>query len=103
MNQIVESFHHSQDLLLSALDGHDSDAIFEANQKLSHAVAQLAAIDKKELVPSLRPLLAEADELMQASIYRLRFLRDHSSTRLQLLAGWRESRANTYSSATNGR
>lgn len=103
MNQIVESFRHSQDLLFSALDGHDSDAIFEASQKLSNAAAQLGAIDKSELEPNLRPLLSEADELMQASIYRLRFLRDHSSTRLQLLAGWRESQANTYSGAASSR
>jgi hypothetical protein len=103
MNQIVDSFRQSQDVLFSALDGHDSDAIFRASQNLGKVAAQLGAINAAELEPSLRPLLSEADELMQASIYRLRFLRDHSSTRLQLLAGWRESQANTYSGAANGR
>ncbi|QTD55446.1 hypothetical protein [Parasphingorhabdus cellanae] len=103
MNQIVESFRHSQDMLFSALDGHDSEAIFEASQQLGQAASQLGALDKTELKPSLQPLLSEADELMQASIYRLRFLRDHSATRLQLLAGWRESQANTYSGTANGR
>lgn len=103
MNQIVEAFRQSQDKLFSALDGHDSDAIFEASKTLGQAAAQLGALDRNELEPSLRPLLSEADELMQASIYRLRFLRDHSSTRLQLLAGWRDSQASTYSGVASGR
>ncbi len=103
MKQIVESFRHSQDMLFSALEGHDSDAIFQASKQLGQAAAQLGAIDAQDIDPGLRPLISEADELMQASIYRLRFLRDHSSTRLQLLAGFRDSNANTYSGAARGR
>lgn len=103
MKQIVESFRNSQDMLFSALEGHDSDAIFQASKQLGQAAAQLGAIDTEDLDPNLRPLMSEADELMQASIYRLRFLRDHSSTRLQLLAGFRENQANTYFGAARGR
>ncbi|MEP3227108.1 MAG: hypothetical protein ABJO01_14110 [Parasphingorhabdus sp.] len=96
MKRIVESFRHSQDILFSALEGHDSDAIFQASKKLGEAAAQLDAIDARDIDPSLQPLMSEAGELMQASIYRLRFLRDHSATRLQLLSGFRESSANVY-------
>ncbi len=103
MKQIVESFRNSQDMLFSALEGHDSDAIFQASKQLGQAAAQLGAIDTENLDPNLRPLMSKADELMQASIYRLRFLRDHSSTRLQLLAGFRENQANTYSGTVRGR
>lgn len=103
MKQIVESFRNSQDTLFSALEGHDSDAIFQASKQLGHAAAQLGAINAEDIDPGLRPLMSEADALMQASIYRLRFLRDHSSTRLQLLAGFRENQANTYSDAARGR
>ncbi len=99
MKHIVESFRSSQDKLYSALEGHDSDAIFRASEQLSQAAAQLGAINARELDPGLRPLISEADQLMQASIYRLRFLRDHSATRLQLLAGFRGNQADTYSSA----
>lgn len=103
MKQIMESFRNSQDMLFSALEGHDSDAIFQASKQLGQAAAQLGAIDAKDLDLGLRPLISEADELMQASIYRLRFLRDHSSTRLQLLAGFRETQVNTYSGVSRGR
>lgn len=103
MKQIVESFRSSQDVLFSALEGHDSDAIFQASKQLGQAAAKLGAIDAKDIDPGLRPLMSEADELMQASIYRLRFLRDHSSTRLQLLAGFRQNQADTYSSAARSR
>lgn len=103
MKHIVESFRSSQDSLFSALEGHDSDAIFQASKQLGQAAAQLGSINANELDPGLKPLISEADELMQASIYRLRFLRDHSSTRLQLLAGFRENQANTYSNAARGR
>ncbi|MEW4466461.1 hypothetical protein AB1K62_01340 [Parasphingorhabdus sp. JC815] len=103
MQQIVESFRNSQDILFAALEGHDSDAIFRASTELGEAAAKLGAIEAKDYDPGLKPLISEADELMQASIYRLRFLRDHSSTRLQLLAGFRESQANTYSGTPRGR
>ncbi|GAA0466852.1 hypothetical protein GCM10009096_04440 [Parasphingorhabdus litoris] len=103
MKQIVETFRISQDMLFSALEGHDSDAIFQASQKLGQAAAQLGTIDADDIDQSLQPMISEADELMQASIYRLRFLRDHSSTRLQLLAGFRENQANTYSGSARSR
>lgn len=103
MKDIVESFRNSQDMLFSALEGHDSEAIFRASTQLSEAAGRLGAIDAEDIDHELKPLLCEADELMQASIYRLRFLRDHSSTRLQLLAGFRENQANTYSGTIRGR
>lgn len=103
MKQIMESFRHSQDILFSALEGHDSDAIFQASKQLGEAAAQLGTIGTQEIDPGLRPLMSQADELMQASIYRLRFLRDHSSTRLHLLSGFRESQANTYADAPRAR
>lgn len=103
MKQMVESFRHSQDMLFSALEGHDSDAIFQASKQLGEAAAQLGAIEPRNIDRSLEPMMNEADQLIQASIYRLRFLRDHSSTRLQLLAGFRDSQANTYSDAGRGR
>jgi hypothetical protein len=103
MNQIVETFRHSQDSLISALDGHDSDAIFQASKQLGSAVTALEALDIADVDKYLRPLMSEVDELMQASIYRLRFLRDHSSSRLQLLSGWQANHADTYSNASRGR
>ncbi|WP_339691572.1 hypothetical protein [uncultured Parasphingorhabdus sp.] len=103
MNQIVESFRNSQNTLVSALDGHDSDAIFQASKELGNAVAKLGMLESADIERSLRPILSEVDELMQASIYRLRFLRDHSSSRLQLLSGWRANQADTYSNASGGR
>lgn len=103
MKSIVESFRNAQDTLFSALEGHDSDAIFRASTGLSEAATRLGAIEAGEIDHDLKPLLCEADELMQASIYRLRFLRDHSSTRLQLLTGFRGGQANTYSAAARGR
>ncbi|MEH6756212.1 MAG: hypothetical protein V7676_01725 [Parasphingorhabdus sp.] len=103
MKHIVETLRNSQDALFSALEGHDSDAIFQASTNLGQAAAELGAIEANDFDPGLRPLMSEVDEMMQASIYRLRFLRDHSSTRLQLLAGFRENQANTYSAAASGR
>ncbi len=103
MNPIVESFRNSQNTLVSALDGHDSDAIFQASKELSYAVAKLGTLKSADIEHSLRPILSEVDELMQASIYRLRFLRDHSSSRLQLLSGWRVNQVDTYSNAARGR
>lgn len=103
MKQIMDSFRNSQDMLFSALEGHDSDAIFEASKQLSEAAAELGAIGAREIDPGLRPLMSQADELIQASIYRLRFLRDHSSTRLHLLAGFRENQANIYTDTTRAR
>ena len=103
MKQIVETFRNSQNALLSALDGHDSDAIFQASRELSKAASDLNAIDTNEVDRSLLPLISEVDELMQASIYRLRFLRDHSSTRLELLSGWHQQQTMTYSAAARGR
>lgn len=103
MNPIVESFRNSQNNLVSALDGHDSDAIFQASRELSDAVSKLGTLKSDDVEQSLRPIISEVDELMQASIYRLRFLRDHSSSRLQLLSGWRADHADTYSNARRGR
>lgn len=99
MKQTIESFRTSQSALLSALDGHDSDAIFQASQDLKKAAAKLSFLNGETIDRSLLPMMSEVDEMMQASIYRLRFLRDHSSTRLQLLSGWREGHANTYSNS----
>jgi hypothetical protein len=99
MKQAVESFRNSQNALLTALNGHDSDAIFQASRDLSKAATQLGAVNKEQVDHSLLPLVSEVDELMQASIYRLRFLRDHSSTRLELLSGWQQHNASTYSAA----
>ena len=103
MNQIVESFRATQNSLVAALDGHDSDAIFEASKDLSDAVSKLETLKPFDVEQSLRPIMSEVEELMQASIYRLRFLRDHSSSRLQLLSGWRANPADTYSNAPRGR
>lgn len=103
MNQIVEAFRSSQNSLVSALDGHDSEAIFEASKELGRAVSKLETLDSADVDQYLRPLMSEVDELMQASIYRLRFLRDHSSSRLQLLSGWRANQADTYSNAARSR
>lgn len=103
MNQIVEAFRSSQNSLVSALDGHDSDAIFEASKELGRAVSKLETLDSADVDQYLRPLMSEVDELLQASIYRLRFLRDHSSSRLQLLSGWRANQADTYSNAVRSR
>lgn len=103
MNQVVEKFRNSQDSLVSALDGHDSDAIFRASQELGQAVSNLEKMAAADIEMYLRPLMSEVDDLMQASIYRLRFLRDHSSSRLQLLSGWRASQSNTYSNVARGR
>ncbi|MEH6700101.1 hypothetical protein [Parasphingorhabdus sp.] len=103
MNQKVEAFRNSQNSLVSALDGHDSDAIFQASKELGRAVSALGTLERTDVDRYLRPLMAEVDELMQASIYRLRFLRDHSSSRLQLLSGWRANQADTYSNAVKGR
>ncbi|WP_430428545.1 hypothetical protein [Parasphingorhabdus sp.] len=103
MNEIVETFRSSQNSLLLALDGHDSDAIFQASKQLSGAAVKLRTLEASDVDSSLRPLMSEVDELMQASIYRLRFLRDHSSTRLQLLSGWRANQADTYSNPGRGR
>ncbi len=97
MNDIVEAFRNSQDNLVLALDGHDSDAIFQASKELSHAVLQLRDLQPLDVEQSLRPIMSEVDELMQASVYRLRFLRDHSSSRLQLLSGWLGHPGDTYS------
>ena len=83
--------------LLTALDGHDSDAIFQASRDLGKAAEALKSIDMSERNSNLRPLVSEFDKLMQASIYRLRFLRDHSETRLQLLAGWHNEKPMVYS------
>ena len=103
MNQIVEAFRSSQNNLVSALDGHDSDAIFQASKELGMAVSKLETLGPADVDQFLRPLMSEVDELMQASIYRLRFLRDHSSSRLQLLSGWQANHADTYSNAARGR
>ena len=103
MNQSVEAFRSSQNSLVSALDGHDSEAIFEASKELGRAVSKLETLDSADVDQYLRPLMSEVDELMQASIYRLRFLRDHSSSRLQLLSGWRANQADTYSNASRRR
>lgn len=103
MNQIVETFRNSQDSLVSALDGHDSDAIFQASKDLNNAVSKLRTLESTDVEQFLRPIMTEVDELMQASIYRLRFLRDHSSSRLQLLSGWRANQADTYSNAGHSR
>lgn len=103
MNRIVETFRNSQDSLVSALDGHDSDAIFQASKELGKAVSELRTLEKIDVDQFLRPLMSDFDELMQASIYRLRFLKDHSSSRLQLLSGWRSNQADTYSNAARGR
>ncbi|QJB68011.1 hypothetical protein [Parasphingorhabdus halotolerans] len=103
MNQIVETFRHSQNNLISALDGHDSDAIFQASKELSRAVSRLGSLEAADIEKYLRPLMSEVDELMQASIYRLRFLRDHSSSRLQLLSGWQANHADTYSNSARSR
>lgn len=103
MNPIIETFRNSQDKLVLALDGHDSDAIFEASRELSNAVLKLRNLQPVDVEQSLRPIMSEVEELMQASIYRLRFLRDHSSSRLQLLSGWRTDTANTYSNGARGR
>ncbi len=103
MNHLVETFRNSQHSLISALDGHDSDAIFQASKELSKAVSKLGTLETADVNQYLRPLMSEVDELMQASIYRLRFLRDHSSSRLQLLSGWRANQADTYSNAARGR
>lgn len=97
MKQTIESFRNSQTALLSALDGHDSDAIFQASQDLKKAATKLSFLNGETIDRSLLPMMSEVDEMMQASIYRLRFLRDHSSTRLQLLSGWRGGHADTYS------
>lgn len=102
MNQLVESFRDSQNALLSALDGHDSEAIFSASRDLSTAASRLNAVNAADLDPAILPMISEIDSLMQASIYRLRFLRDHSSTRLQLLSGWRDGRSATYSNLARG-
>lgn len=102
MNQIVDRFRNSQTRLIAALDGHDSDAIFQASKEMSIAVSSLGTLKAAEVDQFLRPLMSEVEELMQASIYRLRFLRDHSSSRLQLLSGWRENQANTYSNPARG-
>ncbi len=103
MNPIIETFRNSQDKLVLALDGHDSDAIFEASRELSNAVSKLRNLQPIDVEQSLRPIMSEVEELMQASIYRLRFLRDHSSSRLQLLSGWRTHSADTYSNGARGR
>lgn len=103
MNQIVESFRNSQNSLVAALDGHDSDAIFQASKDLSNAVSKLGTLKSVDVDQFLRPVMSEVDELMQASIYRLRFLRDHSSSRLQLLSSWRANQADTYSNTARGR
>lgn len=103
MNPIVESFRNSQNSLVAALDGHDSDAIFQASKDLGNAVSKLGTLKSIDVEQSLRPIMSEVDELMQASIYRLRFLRDHSSSRLQLLSGWRANQADTYSNSARGR
>lgn len=103
MNEVIESFRSSQNLLMLALDGHDSDAIFQASKDLSKAAIELNDLQAADLDRSIIPLMSEVDELMQASIYRLRFLRDHSSTRLQLLSGWRANQAMTYADASRGR
>ncbi|MEO9635738.1 MAG: hypothetical protein ABJF89_11060 [Parasphingorhabdus sp.] len=103
MNQIVETFRNSQNSLVAALDGHDSDAIFQASRELGRAASNLKNLNAVEVEQSLRPLISDVEELMQASIYRLRFLRDHSSSRLQLLSGWRENQADTYSNAGRSR
>ena len=103
MNQQVQAFRNSQESLVAALDGHDSDAIFQASKQLGMAVSDLETLDSKDVDKYLRPLITEVDELMQASIYRLRFLRDHSSSCLQLLSGWHPNQADTYSNAARGR
>ncbi|MGI9360338.1 MAG: hypothetical protein ACR2O7_02020 [Parasphingorhabdus sp.] len=103
MKAIVESFRNAQDTLFSALEGHDSDAIFRASTGLSEAATRLGAIEAGDIDHDLKPLLSEADELMQAAIYRLRFLRDHSATRLQILAGFSGSQTATYSVSARGR
>lgn len=103
MNPIIETFRHSQDKLILALDGHDSDAIFEASRELSNAALKLKNLQPVDVEQSLRPIISEVEELMQASIYRLRFLRDHSSSRLQLLSGWRAPTSDTYSNGGRGR
>ncbi len=103
MNDIVETFRNSQDNLVLALDGHDSDAIFRASQELGNAVLKLKDLQPFDVEQSLRPIMSEVDELMQASVYRLRFLRDHSSSRLQLLSGWLSHPADTYSNSARGR
>ena len=102
MNRKVEALRNSQNSLVAALDGHDSDAIFQASKELGNAVSELATLATEDVERYLRPLMSEVDELMQASIYRLRFLRDHSSSRLQLLSGWRANQADTYSNAARG-
>lgn len=103
MKQIVETLRSSQNALLSALNGHDSDAIFQASRELSEAATELKAVNFSEMDRSLLPLVSEVDELMQASIYRLRFLRDHSSTRLELLSGWHQHQPATYSDTSRSR
>ena len=103
MNQKVEAFRNSQNSLVSALDGHDSEAIFEASKELGMAVSALGTLAASDVDRYLRPMMADVDELMQASIYRLRFFRGHSSSRLQLLSGWQANQAATYSNAARGR
>ncbi|GAB5486474.1 MAG: hypothetical protein Pars2KO_00440 [Parasphingorhabdus sp.] len=103
MKQTIESFRNSQSALLSALDGHDSDAIFKASRDLKKAASKLSCMTNETVDHSLLPAMSEVDEMMQASIYRLRFLRDHSSTRLQLLSGWRDGQANIYSDPSGNR
>ena len=103
MNQIVEHFRNSQNSLVTALDGHDSDAIFQASRELGEAVSKLETMTAADVQLYLRPLMSEVDDLMQASIYRLRFLRDHSSSRLQLLSGWRGDQSTTYADLARGR
>lgn len=103
MKQTIEAFRNSQSALLTALDGHDSDAIFQASRDLKKAASQLSCLKSETIDHSLLPMMSEVEEMMQASIYRLRFLRDHSSTRLQLLSGWRDGQANIYSDSARNR
>ena len=44
MNRKVEALRNSQNSLVAALDGHDSDAIFQASQELGNAVSELATL-----------------------------------------------------------
>ena len=97
MRAAAEKLRASHDDLLTALDGHDSEAIYEASRQLSQAATVLKMADREALDEEVIPYLNETDQMMQASIYRLRFLRDHSATRLQLLSGSAGARVHTYS------
>lgn len=82
----VDSIIGSSEALIAALDAHDIDAIEAALPAFGRSVEALKNPGDWERSPGLRSRFEEAASLVDAALFKVRYLGDRTQQRIDILA-----------------